>query len=204
VSTARVGILASGRGSNFVALDAAMRRAELPAEIVVVLSNRRDAPVLEKAAHLGIPGQAIDAEARLDQEQALIAALVAARVEWVCLAGYMRVLGAGFVSTFPERILNIHPSLLPAFPGLAAQRQAIEHGVTISGCTVHFVDHGLDTGPIVGQAAVPVAADDDTSTLAQRILEAEHQLYPQCLRRLLTEPWRLEGRRVRWGPSVVA
>ncbi len=204
MTVARVGILASGRGSNFVALDAAMRRAEVPAEVVLVLSNRPGAPVLEKAAGLGIPARAIDLDDRLDQERALITALLDVGVEWVCLAGYMRVLGVDFVRAFPERILNIHPSLLPSFPGLAAQRQAIEHGVSISGCTVHFVDEGLDTGPIVGQAAVAVAQDDDAGSLAQRILEAEHRLYPESLRRLLTEPWHFEGRRVRWGSSVVA
>lgn len=204
MSRARVGILASGRGSNFEALDRAMRRGEVPAEVVVVLSNRKDAPVLERAAGLGIPTQAVVADDRLEQEQTLLATLAQAGVEWVCLAGYMRVLGPAFVGAFPERILNIHPSLLPAFPGLAAQRQAIEHGVAISGCTVHFVDQGLDTGPIVGQAAVAVAPDDDEHSLAERILEAEHQLYPRCLRRLLVEPWRIEGRRVHWGSGVVA
>lgn len=204
MSGARVGILASGRGSNFAALDAAMRSGEVPAEVVVVLSNRADAGVLELAASRGIPAHAITSTDRLEREQGLIAALRQAQVEWVCLAGYMRLLGPDFVRAFPRRILNIHPSLLPAFPGLDAQAQAVEHGVVVSGCTVHFVDEGLDTGPIVGQAAVPVLPEDDAANLAARILVAEHQLYPTSLRRLLTEPWRLDGRRVRWESGVVA
>ena len=128
----------------------------------------------------------------------MLAALRGAGVEWICLAGYMRLLSPGFIAAFPHRIVNIHPSLLPAFPGLDAQRQALAHGVKVSGCTVHLVDEGLDSGPIVVQRTVPVRDGDTPSTLAARILEQEHLAYPEALRRLLTEPWRVEGRRLRF------
>jgi phosphoribosylglycinamide formyltransferase-1 len=199
---ARVGILLSGRGSNFLALHAAMERGEVPAEVAVVASNLPDAPGLERARELGIPTAVVPAglrETREAQEGTLRGALEAQGVEWVCLAGYMRLLSAGFVRTFRERILNVHPSLLPAFPGLHAQRQALEHGVKVAGCTVHFVDEGLDSGAIVVQRAAPVLEDDDEATLSARILEQEHRAYPEALRRLLTERWRIEGRRVRFG-----
>jgi phosphoribosylglycinamide formyltransferase-1 len=203
---ARVGVLLSGRGSNFLALHAAMARGEVPAEIALVASNVPGAAGLARARELGlatavVPGGPGEREA---QEAGMLAALTAHGVEWVCLAGYMRLLSARFVRAHRERILNVHPSLLPAFPGLHAQRQALEHGVKLAGCTVHLVDEGLDSGAIVVQRAVPVMDDDDEASLAARILEQEHLAYPEALRRLLTEPWRVEGRRVRFGPQPAA
>ena len=194
----RVGVLLSGRGSNFLALHAAIERHEIPARIVLVLSNVAEAPGLAKARDLGIPAEAIphQGQPRAAQETQVLEALRRADAEWVCLAGYMRLLSPAFVSAFPRRILNIHPSLLPAFPGLDAQEQSLAHGVKVSGCTVHLVDEGLDSGPIVVQRAVPVLDGDTPRTLAARILEEEHQAYPEALRRLLTEPWRIEGRRL--------
>lgn len=194
---ARIGILLSGRGSNFLALHAAMESGVVPARISLVTSNRKEAPGILKAMELGLPTAVVphrDAPSREAHEERILELLRAARVEWLCLAGYLRLLTPGFVSAYPTRILNIHPSLLPAFPGLEAQRQALEHGVRISGCTVHFVDGALDCGPIVAQRAVPAHADDTPETLAARILLEEHQAYPEALRRLLTEPWQIEGR----------
>jgi phosphoribosylglycinamide formyltransferase-1 len=197
----RIGVLLSGRGSNFLALHAAIERGEIPARIVLVLSNIAEAPGLAKARELGIPAEAIphEGQPRAVQEQKVLDALRQADVEWICLAGYMRLLSPAFVSAFPSRILNIHPSLLPAFPGLDAQEQALAHGVKVSGCTVHLVDEGLDSGPIVVQRTVPVLDGDTPRTLAARILEQEHLAYPEALRRLLTEPWRIEGRRLVFG-----
>ena len=195
----RIGVLLSGRGSNFLALQGAIERGEIPARIVLVLSNIADAPGLAKARELGIPAEAIPHlgnQPRSVQEEKVLEALRRAEVDWVCLAGYMRLLSPAFVSAFPRRIVNIHPSLLPAFPGLDAQEQALAHGVKISGCTVHLVDEGLDSGPIVVQRAVPVLDGDTPRTLAARILEQEHLAYPEALRRLLTESWRIEGRRM--------
>ena len=202
---ARLGILLSGRGSNFLALQAAIERGELPAAIALVVSNLAAAPGLLQARELGLATAclpAADFANREAQEEAILAALAAHRVEWVCLAGFMRLLSPRFLRAYAERVLNIHPSLLPAFPGLHAQRQAIAHGVKVSGCTVHFVDEGLDSGPIVVQRTVPVREGDDEATLAARILEQEHQAYPEALRRLLGEPWRVEGRRVLFGEAV--
>jgi len=198
---ARVGVLLSGRGSNFLALHAAMARGEVPAEIALVASNAPGAAGLARARELGLATAVVAGGpgGREAQEADLLAALAAHGVEWVCLAGYMRLLSARFVRAHRERILNIHPSLLPAFPGLHAQRQALEHGVKLAGCTVHLVDEGLDSGAIVVQRAVPVLEDDDEESLAARILEQEHLAYPDALRRLLTEPWRVEGRRVCFG-----
>ena len=200
-----VGILLSGRGSNFLALQAAMERGEVPARVTVVVSNVADAPGLTKARELGLEAVAIphhDEPSRAEHEAKVAAALAEAGAEWVCLAGYMRLLSAGFVRRWPERILNVHPSLLPAFPGLDAQGQALAHGVTVSGCTVHLVDEGLDSGPIVAQAAVPVEEGDDRDRLAGRILAAEHRLYPRALARLLTERWEVRGRRLEFlGPA---
>lgn len=197
--TARLGVLLSGRGSNFLAIHAAVERDEVPARIALVVSNVVDAPGLAKARELGLPAEAIPhggEPGRRAHEEKVLAALRQAGVEWVCLAGYMRLLSPHFLAALPRRILNIHPSLLPAFPGLDAQAQALAHGVKVSGCTVHLVDEGLDSGPIVVQRAVPVLDGDTAGTLAARILEAEHQAYPEALRRLLTEPWRVEGRRL--------
>ncbi|HEV8631463.1 MAG TPA: phosphoribosylglycinamide formyltransferase [Thermoanaerobaculia bacterium] len=200
---ARVGVLLSGRGSNFVALQAAIARGEVPAHVALVVSNVAEAPGLARARELGLTTACFPAAAFADraaQEGAIVAALGDHRVEWICLAGFMRLLSPGFIRAYRERILNIHPSLLPAFPGLHAQRQALAHGVKISGCTVHFVDEGLDSGPIVVQRTVPVHDDDDEAALSARILEQEHQAYPEALRRLLTEPWQVVGRRACFGP----
>jgi phosphoribosylglycinamide formyltransferase-1 len=200
--TARVGILLSGRGSNFLALHAAMARGEVPAQAVIVVSNIADAAGLEKARELGLRTVTLPhrgAPDRRAHEAKLDAALREAGAEWVCLAGYMRLLSPEFVARWPRRILNIHPSLLPAFPGLDAQEQALAHGVKVTGCTVHLVDEGLDSGPIVVQRTVPVLDGDTGKSLAARILEQEHQAYPEALRRLLTEPWRVEGRRLIFG-----
>jgi phosphoribosylglycinamide formyltransferase 1 len=191
-------VLLSGRGSNFVALADACARGEVPAEVVVVVSNRPDALGLKRARERGLPVLAMPAKGleRDEHERRVIAAVREAGAEWICLAGYMRLLSAEFVAHFPQRILNIHPALLPAFPGLEAQRQAWAHGVKVSGCTVHLVDAGCDSGPIVVQRTVPVLGDDSPETLAARILEQEHIAYAAALRMLLARPWRVEGRRV--------
>lgn len=198
----RLGILLSGRGSNFLALQRACAAGEIPAEIAVVASNRPAAPGLARARELGLATHALtgpEIPDREAQERGILAAFREHGVDWVCLAGYMRLLSPTFVGAFRHRILNIHPSLLPSFPGLDAQRQALEHGARVTGCTVHFVDEGLDSGPIVEQRSVPVLDGDTVDTLAARILEQEHQAYPLALRRLLTEPWRLDGRRLIFG-----
>jgi phosphoribosylglycinamide formyltransferase-1 len=195
----RIGILLSGRGSNFLALHAAIERGEVPAEIAIVLSNIAGAQGLARARELGLAAEAIPHRGepgRRAHEEKVMAALRGAGVEWVCLAGYMRLLSPELVAAWPRRILNIHPSLLPAFPGLDAQAQALAHGVKVSGCTVHLVDAGLDSGPIVVQRTVPVLDGDTPATLARRILEEEHKAYPEALRRLLTEPWEILGRRL--------
>jgi len=191
-------VLLSGRGSNFAALADACARHEVPAEIVLVLSNKVDAPGLERARERGIAAVAIPGKGvtREEHEGALIAAIEQARAEWICLAGYMRLLSSAFIARFPQRILNIHPALLPAFPGLEAQHQAWEYGVKVSGCTVHLVATGCDTGPIVLQRTVPVIDDDSAAALAARILDQEHVAYASALRLLLTRAWRVEGRRV--------
>jgi phosphoribosylglycinamide formyltransferase-1 len=197
--TTRVGILLSGRGSNFLALHGAMERHEITAEIALVVSNVAEAQGLEKARALRLPTVCFPHRlepSREAHEAKVLAALRHAEVEWVCLAGYMRLLSASFVSQFPQRILNIHPALLPSFPGLDGQRQAIEYGVKVSGCTVHLVDEGLDTGPIVIQRVVPVKDDDTPESLSARILAEEHKAYPEALRRLLTERWNTDERRI--------
>ncbi len=201
----RIGILLSGRGSNFLALQTAVARGEIPAEIGLVLSNVAGVPGLAKAEDLGLPTACIPHAGQPDRaahEARVLAALRAADVGWICLAGYMRLLSPAFVGAFPRRILNVHPSLLPAFPGTDAQGQALAHGVKVSGCTVHLVDEGLDSGPIVLQRTVPVLDSDTPGTLAARILEQEHQAYPEALRRLLTEPWAVRGRRLLFGREV--
>ena len=198
----RLGVLLSGRGSNFQVIAESISAGRIPAEIAVVISNRADAPGLAAARERGLtaiclPSKGLDREA---YDRQLIAALREHAVEWVLLAGYMRILSAEFIRAFPRRILNIHPSLLPAFPGLDAQHQAFDYGVKLSGCTVHFVDEHLDHGPIVTQAMVPVAPDDTADSLAARILAEEHRIYSESLRRLLTEDWRIDGRRVVFTP----
>jgi phosphoribosylglycinamide formyltransferase-1 len=200
--TTPIAVLLSGRGSNFLALQEAIGRGEVPARIVLVISNVADAPGLARARELGLPAIAIPHQEepnRRAHEEKVVTALRQTGAEWICLAGYMRRLSPDFVAAFPRQILNIHPSLLPAFPGLDAQAQALAHGVKVSGCTVHLVDEGLDSGPIVVQRAVPVLDGDTAESLAARILEQEHRAYPEALRRLLTEPWRVEGRRLVFG-----
>ncbi len=193
----KVGILLSGRGSNFLALADAMERGEVPAEVALVVSNREDAPGLAKARERGyrsicIPSRGKDRET-FDRE--VVAELRRAGVEIVCLAGFMRLLSPWFVQQYRHRILNIHPSLLPAFPGLEAQRQAWEWGVKVSGCTVHFVDEELDHGPIIVQRAVEVLESDTPETLAHRILEQEHRAYPEALRIVCEGRFEIAGRR---------
>jgi phosphoribosylglycinamide formyltransferase 1 len=198
----RLGILLSGRGSNFIALHDATERGALPAVIALVASNLEAAPGLALARERGLRTLALPHRAEPDRaahEAKLVAALRAADVEWVCLAGYMRLLSPAFLAAFPRRVVNIHPSLLPAFPGLDAQAQALAHGVRLAGCTVHLVDDGLDSGPIVEQRAVPVRDDDTPTDLSRRILAEEHRAYPSAMRRLLTEPWEVRGRRLVFG-----
>jgi phosphoribosylglycinamide formyltransferase-1 len=196
---ARIGVLLSGRGSNFEALAEGAANGRIPnAEIVIALSNREDARGIERARAMGIEAQVISSKG-LDREaydKLVIARLQEKRVELVCLAGYMRLLSPQFVAAFRNRILNIHPSLLPAFPGLEAQRQALEHGAKFSGCTVHFVDENLDAGPIVLQACVPIEDSDTPETLAERILREEHRIYAEAVRVVLEGNFRIEGRRV--------
>jgi phosphoribosylglycinamide formyltransferase-1 len=194
----RLGILLSGRGSNFEAIADHVAAGDLDAEIAVVISNRPDAPGLEAARRRGLPAVAIPSKG-LDREvydRMAIEELRGRGVELVCLAGFMRLLSATFVRAFPNRILNIHPSLLPSFPGLDAQHQALEHGVRVSGCTVHFVDEYLDAGPILAQAPVPVLDTDTVETLAARILIEEHRIYSEALRTVIGGNYRIEGRRV--------
>jgi phosphoribosylglycinamide formyltransferase-1 len=197
-----IAVLISGRGSNFVALAEAIERGEIPARIALVVSNESSAAGLELARGMGLEAQAIPHRSfpnRASHEAAVLEELAGVGAEWVCLAGYMRLLSADFVQRFENRMLNIHPSLLPAFPGLDVQQQAIDHGVRLSGCTVHLVDEGLDSGPIVVQRAVAVRSHDTADDLAGRILAQEHQAYPEALRRLLTESWVVEGRKVVFG-----
>ena len=194
----RVGVLISGRGSNLQALIDAAQAGRLGGEIALVFSNVEQAAGLARARAAGIPTEFRDhrGRARDEYDRELAALLGAHGVGLVCLAGYMRRLSPGFIRAFAGRILNVHPSLLPAFPGLDAQRQAWEHGVRCSGATVHLVDEGLDSGPILLQEAVPVQQDDTPDMLAARILEVEHRLYPRAVRLVLEQGYRLEGRRV--------
>jgi phosphoribosylglycinamide formyltransferase-1 len=194
----RIGILISGRGSNLEAIAYQVADGELEVEIAVVISNRPEAPGLELARQLGlcavcIPSKGLDREV---YDRMLIEELRSRGVELVCLAGFMRLLSAAFIREFPNRILNIHPSLLPAFPGLDAQRQALEHGVRVAGCTVHFVDEYLDAGPIVLQAPVLVFDSDTVETLSARILKEEHRIYSEALGIVAGGRYRIEGRRV--------
>ena len=194
----RLGILLSGRGSNFEAIADQVAAGRIPAEIAVVISNRPEARGLDVACRRGLKAVCI-ASKGLDREaydRLLIQELEADRVDLVCLAGFMRLLSASFVRAFPQRVLNIHPSLLPAFPGLDAQKQALEHGVKISGCTVHLVDEFLDAGPIVLQAAVPVLDEDTVESLSARILAEEHRIYGEAIQIMLRGNLRIEGRRV--------
>jgi len=194
----RLGVLISGRGSNLQALIDAIASRRLDASIAVVISNRKDAAGLERARAAGIETIVLshrDFESRDDYDRALARELRERGVGLVCLAGFTRLVGPELIEVFPNRILNIHPSLLPAFPGLDAQQQAIEHGVKMSGVTVHLVTAELDGGPIVIQRAVPVVPGDTAESLAERILEEEHRAYPEAVQMILDGGWRLEGRR---------
>ena len=196
----RIAVLISGRGSNLQAIIDAVAGHRLEATLAIVISNRADAGGLDRARDAGIEALHLspkDYDDRDKYDEALAKILHARQVDLVCLAGYMRVVGPGLLKAFPDRILNIHPSLLPAFPGLDAQRQALDHGVQVSGATVHLVTDGLDDGPIVLQAAVPVKPDDTLETLSARILAQEHSIYPEAIAKVLAGGWTIEGRRFR-------
>ncbi|HEX5889023.1 MAG TPA: phosphoribosylglycinamide formyltransferase [Pyrinomonadaceae bacterium] len=189
----KIAVLISGRGSNMLALHDAVRAGQIPsAEIVVVISDKADARGLALAAERGIEAIAVERKGRKREahEEEIIGTLSERRVDLICLAGYMRLLSPCFIDAFRGRILNIHPSLLPSFPGLDAQRQALEHGVKYTGCTVHFVDETLDGGPIIAQRVVPVLEGDTVETLSARILEEEHQLYPEAVAQVLQDDLR--------------
>ena len=196
----RIGVLVSGRGSNLQAIIDAMQAGWLPVEIGVVISDKPGAYALERARRADIPAVLIERgayESRGAFEQAILAVLETYGVELIALAGFMRILSGDFTARYAQRVVNIHPALLPAFPGLHAQAQALAYGVKVSGCTVHFVDEGMDTGPIILQAAVPVEEDDTEETLSQRILTQEHRLYPLALQLLAEGRVKVEGRQVR-------
>jgi len=195
----RLGALISGRGSNLAALLAACADGRIPAPMAIVISNVAEAPGLEHARRAGVRCEVVDHQAsasREEHDRKVAALLREESVSLVCLAGYMRLLSPWFIREFAGRILNIHPSLLPAFPGLHAQRQALRHGAKVSGCTVHLVDEGLDSGPIVLQTAVPVEEGDDEEALSERILRAEHQTYPEAVRLFCTGRISVDGRTV--------
>jgi phosphoribosylglycinamide formyltransferase-1 len=194
----RLGILLSGRGSNFIAIADSIAAGRLDAEIGVVISNHADAAGLAAARERGLKVVVLPSEgvAREEYDTSLAVLLDQARVDLICLAGYMRLLSAPFIRRYPLRILNIHPSLLPAFPGLHAHQDALAHGVKVSGCTVHFVDEGIDSGPIVHQAAVAVLDGDTEELLSARILKEEHRIYSEAIALVLSGKYRIEGRRV--------
>ena len=198
-----LGILLSGRGSNFEAIADNVASGKLDAKITAVISNRPEAPGIESARRRGLAALVIPSKGRPREEHdgEVVAALREHGVELVCLAGYMRLLSPWFVQQFPNRILNIHPALLPAFPGLEAQKQAVDYGVKVSGCTVHFVDAVCDHGPIILQKAVPVLDSDDEHTLAARILEQEHIAYSEAIRIVLEGKYRVQGRKVVLAPQ---
>ena len=203
--TKNIGILLSGRGSNFVAIADNIDAGCIPgARIAVVISNRPDAPGIEIARQRGLDARVIPSKGkqREEHDREVVAALKEKRVELVCLAGYMRLLSAWFVQQFPNRVLNIHPALLPSFPGLEAQKQAFEYGVKVSGCTVHFVDEQLDHGAIIVQKAVPVYDGDDEHALAARILEQEHIAYSEAIRIVLEGNYEIAGRRMVRRPAL--
>jgi phosphoribosylglycinamide formyltransferase 1 len=201
----RVGVLASGRGSNLQSLIDQSQAGHIPAQIVLVASNKADAGALDRAQKAGIATCVIDHRefaSREDFDAAMVAALREAGVELVVLAGFMRLLSPVFIEAFPQRIMNIHPALLPAFPGLNVQAKAIDYGVRFSGCTVHFVDGGLDTGPIIIQAVVPVLEDDTEESLSARILAQEHRIYPRAVQLFAEGRLKVEGHRVRIVPPA--
>jgi phosphoribosylglycinamide formyltransferase-1 len=196
----RIGILLSGRGSNFEALAESVSAGRIPgAEIPIVISNREGAPGIDRARARGIEARVIPSKGlqREEYDRQVVAVLKEKRVDLVCLAGFMRLLSPYFVSEFRGRILNIHPSLLPSFPGLESQRQALEYGVKFSGCTVHFVDENLDAGPVIAQAVVPVLDADTPESLAEKILKEEHRIYTEAVRMVLEGRYHIEGRRVK-------
>jgi phosphoribosylglycinamide formyltransferase-1 len=202
----RIGVLGSGKGSNFVAIADACAAGTVPAEVALVLSDVAEAGILARARERDIPARFLDPgkfRTKLDEEaeRSYVEALRAAEVDLVVLAGFMRVLKDPFLRAFAGRIVNIHPSLLPSFPGLAAWEQALTHGVRVTGCTVHFVDAGVDSGPIIGQQTVPVLDDDTAETLHQRIHAAEHELYPKCVAAIARGDVTVRGRRVVWRAS---
>jgi phosphoribosylglycinamide formyltransferase 1 len=197
--THRIGVLLSGRGSNFEALAESVSTGRIPnAEIAIVISNKPDAGGLSRAQARGIPARSIPSKGleREAYDRQVAAALHEAKVDLICLAGYMRLLSPYFVAEFPQRILNIHPSLLPSFPGLESQKQALDYGVKFAGCTVHFVDENLDAGPIVLQAVVPVEDSDDEHSLSDRILREEHRIYTEAVNLVLSGKFKIAGRRV--------
>jgi phosphoribosylglycinamide formyltransferase 1 len=200
--TKRIGVLLSGRGSNFEALADSISAGRIPnAEIAIVISNRDGAPGIEKAQQRHIPTKVIPSKGleREVYDRQVVAVLQGHKVDLICLAGYMRLLSPYFVAAFPQRILNIHPSLLPSFPGLESQRQALEYGVKFAGCTVHFVDENLDAGPIVLQSAIPVRDHDTEATLSERILAEEHRIYSEAVKIVMEGRYKIAGRRVvRW------
>ena len=193
-----IGILLSGRGSNFEAIARNVAAGKIQTKIALVVSNREQAPGLETARKMGLRTLFIPSKGKEREvyDQEVVAALKEAQVDLVCLAGFMRILSPVFVRAFPGRILNIHPALLPAFPGLDAQKQALDYGVKFTGCTVHIVDEGMDTGPIVRQAVVPVLDDDTVETLSARILAEEHRIYSEAVCLMIEDNIRIEGRRV--------
>ena len=198
-SNRRLAVLVSGRGSNLQSIIDAIGERRLDAAIAIVISNHADAPGLARAREAGLKTVSLlnaDYASRDGYDAAIVEQLKAADVELVCLAGFMRVIGPRLLDAFPQRILNIHPSLLPAFPGLEAQRQALEHGVKVAGATVHFVTPELDGGPIVAQASVPVMDGDTADSLSARILVEEHRLYPDAIKLVMDGGWQLQGRRV--------
>ena len=195
----RIGVLLSGRGSNFEALAESVTAGRIPnAEIAIVISNREGAPGIERANARGIRTYVIPSKGleRETYDRQVAAVLEEHKIDLICLAGYMRLLSPYFVAKFPNRVLNIHPSLLPSFPGLESQRQALEYGVKVAGCTVHFVDENLDAGPIILQSVVPVNDDDTEESLSARILKEEHRIYSEAVRIVLEGKYKIEGRRV--------
>lgn len=195
----RLGVLVSGRGTNLQALIDASKDKDYPAEVVVVISNNPSAYAIERAKRENIPVFVIkreDYKNKKEYEESIKKILLEFKVDLIVLAGYMKIVGKTLLEAFPNKIINIHPSLLPSFPGLEAQKQALEYGVKISGCTVHFVDEGIDSGPIIGQIAVPVYDDDTPETLAERILKEEHKLLVESVKKIITEEYEIIGRRV--------
>ncbi len=199
VKKLKIGVLASGNGSNLQAIIDRILRGDLPAEVVCVITNRSDAFALERANNHGITAFYLnhrDFSGRAAYDAALVAALKGEGVELVVLAGFMRIITRVFLDAFPQAVMNIHPALLPSFPGLHAQQQALDYGAKVTGCTVHFVDEGTDTGPIIAQAAIPILPDDTVETLSQRIHLQEHLLYPEAVKLYAEGRLRVEGRRV--------